>query len=182
MDKYQDEINTIILNEQTDFSKKKENISILLDYYNKNLLLNDKLDELNENTLKENNILTNTIDNVISNTNTNERLVYYDYSQVEYLKKMKKYIIYLLIIIYTAFFTRLFIFKRDLITKNLVFSITFLFIMPLFLIPIFTRILLSVYNWIYNDTSNNNKMSSNIILDIYEEIKLFIYSPINFIT
>ena len=54
--------------------------------------------------------------------------------------------------------------------------------MPLFLIPIFTRILLSVYNWIYNDTSNNNKMSSNIILDIYEEIKLFIYSPINFIT
>jgi len=184
MSRYKNEIANEISNEQTIFSDKKQDINGLIESFNKNVLLEQKINQLIENTLEENNELINKIDKITTNIDTNERKVYYDDRQIENIRKLKKYNLYILIFIYIVFFTRLFIFRKDLINKEIIISFTILLIIPLFFIPVITRILLTLYNWAIKDSEDSGNFPSKMLFDIMDEFKLFFgffYSPIDLI-
>lgn len=182
MNRYKKEINTKNSNEMNSFNDKKKNILLLLENYNKNISLNNKLDELIKTTLDENNDLIEKIDKINTNINTNERRVYYDDKQVEKISFFKKIVTYILLIIYIIFFIILIFSKKELLNIKIVILFTILLIIPLFFIPILTRIILIVYNWINN--SDTNISLSSFLLDIYDEFKLIfgaLLSPIDFL-
>jgi hypothetical protein len=184
MEKYKSEIKKIVFDEKNLFSIKKKNIVMLLDYYKKNILLNEKLDELIENTIKENKSIIDTTNKIVTTKNTNERIVYYDNKQIEYIKNMKKINVYLLLILYILFISGILIFRKDLLNKKLILFFSILLIIPLFFIPVITRFLLTIYNWITNNSNNDNNVSVKLLFDIYNEFKLFLgffYSPIDFL-
>jgi len=182
MNRYKREIYDKNANALNSFNNKKENILLLLEQYNKNILLNDKLNELINITLKDNNEFIDKIDKIDTNINTNERKIYYDDNQVNRLKFFKKIMVYILLVSYIIFLIILLFSKKELLNYKIVILFTILLIIPLFFIPIITRIVLIVYNWISNKDTNTSL--SSFLLDIYDEFKLIfgaLLSPIDFL-
>jgi len=175
LERYTKEIKNITNNEKKIFNGQKENMLLLLEYYEKNILLNEKLNILIKKIITENNILINKIDDIISRRNTNERVIHYDDQRLHNVKKWKKYNLYFLIFIYITLFLLLFIFRRDQITYKIILLFIILFIIPFFLIPSITRVILSTYNWIDDDVSNMgaNQLLYKILFEISDELKLF---------
>ena len=98
--KYDQEIKMTTYNEREKFNNQKTNLLLLLDNYDKNILLNNKINELTELTLIENNKLIEKIDKINSTINTNERKTYYNSQQLDNLKKWKKYTLRFLLLVY----------------------------------------------------------------------------------
>jgi hypothetical protein len=186
LERYSNEINEISINEKNIFNGQKENMLLLLEYYEKNILLNEKINVLIKKNITENNILINKIDDIISRRNTNERVIHYDDQQLQNVKKWKKYNLYFLIFIYITLFSLLLIFRRDLLSYKIILLFIVLLIIPLFLIPSITRLILSLYNWIGDDTSNMgvNQLLYKILLEMSDELKIFFgifAAPIEFL-
>jgi hypothetical protein len=186
LDRYRNEIKNNTNNEKQIFNGQKENMLLLIEYYEKNILLDEKLNILIKKYIKENNILINKIDDIISRRNTNERVIHYDDQQLQNVKKWKKYNLYFLISIYIILFSLLLIFRRDLLSYKIILLFIVLLIIPLLLIPSITRIILSLYSWIDADASNMgaNQLLYKILLEMSDELKIFFgifAAPIEFL-
>ena len=169
---YNNEINELISNETTNFLNKKRVISLLLNSYSQNKMLTTNLSELIQNTTNENSKLTDNIDKMISVTNTNERLAYYDDKQVSNLKTYKKRVLYLLIFSYIISVIGLILLKKETLNKKHLIMFGIILVVALLLIPTLTRLLLSIYNWMSRNSQDNYNIPSKLFFEIYEEIKL----------
>lgn len=182
-EKYMSEIKELVEKEKNDFNYKKGNLLLLLQQFDKNISLNNKLNELNEITLNENNDLIEKIEKINSTINTNERKVYYDNQQVDNLKKWKKYTLRYLFILYALILFM--ILRREKKNLNYIIVIKFivLLLIPLLFIPVITRIIITFYNWINNSSQHLSpfELLSKIALETSDEFQLFFgafYAPL----
>lgn len=183
LNKYNNEIKEIITNDKIIFHNKKKNLLLLLDYYNNNILLDNKLNELIEIKLIENNKLIQNIDKINGTINTNERKVYYTEQQLNTVKNIKKYTMRYIFFVYILIFLSIFIFQKERFNYTTMIKFLILLLIPLLLIPVITRTIITFYNWIYDNSSIMNpiELVSKIALEIIDEFKLFFgifYSPI----
>lgn len=148
--KYKKEIKDIISKERNNFENSIKNVNKLIDNYNRNILLNNKLDELINNVSEENDVLNEKIDSITSTINTNERKVYYDDKQILNIKKFSKYFMYLFIVIYIIFLIILLIYKKELFNIKFIVMFTILFSIPYFLIPYMSIYIVNLYYYITN--------------------------------
>ena len=182
-EKYTDEIKDTVEKEKNDFNSKKENLLLLLQQFDKNISLNNKLNELNEITLNENNDLIEKIEKINSTINTNERKVYYDNQQVDNLKKWKKYTLRYLFILYALILFMILRREKNNLNYLIVIKFIVLLLIPLLFIPVITRIIITFYNWINNDSQHLTpfELLSKIALETSDEFQLFFgafYAPL----
>lgn len=181
-DKYEDEIKTITQDEKNNFNSQKNTTLLILENYDKNILLNNKLNELIERTLIDNNELIEKIDNLHSTINTNERKVYYNDQQINNLQKWKKYTLRILFLFYVLLLAIILIVKKNNVDYKLFAKFLILILIPLLLLPIITRVILTFYNFINDDAGNMGpaQLISKIILETTDQFKLFLgvfYAP-----
>lgn len=181
-DRYKNKIKQITDSEREKFNDKKENILLVLENYENNIELNSKLNELIEITLMENNELIEKIDKISSTINTNERKTYYDEQQIKNLKKWKVYTMRFLFILYVVIFISIIVVNKNNLSFALFLKFTILLLIPLLLIPMLTRFLLTFYNFINKDASNMSllQLISKLIFEFFDEFKLFFtafYTP-----
>ena len=180
--KYEDENKTMTQDEKNNFNSQKNTTLLILENYDKNILLNNKLNELIERTLIDNNELIEKIDNLHSTINTNERKVYYNDQQINNLQKWKKYTLRLLFLFYALLLAIILIVKKNNVDYKLFVKFLILILIPLLLLPIVTRVILTFYNFINEDAGNMGpaQLISKIILETTDQFKLFLgvfYAP-----
>lgn len=84
--------------------------------------------------------------------------------------------------VYILIFLSIFIFQKERFNYTLLFKFLILLLIPLLLIPVVTRTILTFYNWINDNSSNMNPLElvSKMALEITDELKLFFgvfYAP-----
>jgi len=182
-EKYTSEIKDTVEKEKNNFNSKKEKLLLLLQHFDKNISLNNKLNELNEITLNENNDLIEKIEQIKSTINTNERKVYYDNQQVDNLKKWKKYTLRYLFILYALILFMIIRREKGNLNYKILIRVIILLLIPLLFIPVITRAIIAFYNWINNSSQNLSpfELLSKIALETSDEFQLFFgvfYAPL----
>jgi hypothetical protein len=182
-DKYNAEIKKTTDEEKVNFNSQKENLSLVLENFDKNIDLNTRLNELIEITLIENNEFIEKIDAINSTIDTNERKTYYNEQQINDLIKWKTYTMRYLFFIYIVLFVMIVMLNRTELNYKLIIKFFILMLIPLLLIPIVTRTILTFYNWITKDSSEMSpvQLLTKIMLESGDEMKIFFgvfYAPI----
>lgn len=179
--KYKEQIKNITEDEKNNFNSQKETTLLILENYDKNILLNNKLDELIERIIIDNNKLIEKIDNIHYTINTNERKVYYNDQQINNLQKWRKYTLSFLFLFYVLLLMIILIVKKNNLYYKLFVKFLILILIPLLLLPIVTRVIVTFYNFINDDVGMGPaQLISKIILETTDQFKLFLaifYAP-----